>query len=73
MASLSMNVFLRLHKWAWRQDENFMTEALAVVLEHLLVLAPEVGVRLVARLTGGFIDLPASNAGTIEIHPRSRK
>ena len=58
MASPANNVFLRLHKWAWRQDENFLTESLAVVLEHLLVLAPAVGVRLVARLTGGFIDLP---------------
>ena len=43
MASPSNNLFLRLHKWAVRQDENFLTESLAVVLEQLLVLAPEVG------------------------------
>jgi hypothetical protein len=58
MASPVANLFLRLHKWAARQDENFLTESLAVVLEQLLALAPEVGTRLVARLTGGFIDLP---------------
>ncbi len=68
MALPANNVFLRLHKWASRQDENFLTEALAVVLEQLLVLAPAVGTRLVNRLSGGFIDLPASDASVIEIH-----
>jgi hypothetical protein len=61
------NLFARLHKWAWRQDENFTTEALAVVLEQLLAVAPAVGVRLVSRLTGGFIDLPAEAAGSIQL------
>jgi hypothetical protein len=70
MASPSNNLFLRLHKWASRQDENFLTESLAVVLEHLLVLAPAVGTRLVARLTGGFIELPAEDASSIELHPQ---
>jgi len=67
MASPANNLFLRLHKWASRQDENFLTEALAVVLEQLLVLAPVIGVGLVRRLTGGFIDLPAEQASAIEI------
>src|SRR5271165_6995279 len=62
------NLFLRLHKWAHRQDENFLTEALAVVLEQLLVLAPAVGTRLIARLTGDFIDLSPSDASAIELH-----
>ncbi|HWG45480.1 MAG TPA: hypothetical protein VN688_22140, partial [Gemmataceae bacterium] len=59
------NLFARLHKWAARQDENFLTESLAVVLEQLLILAPEVGVRLVRQLTGGFIDLPQDEASAI--------
>src|SRR5687768_16338557 len=67
MASPTINLFLRLHKWAARQDENFLTESLAVVLEQLLVLAPAVGTRLVARLTGGFIDLPPEDAGAIDV------
>lgn len=67
MASPAVNVFTRLHKWAWRQDENFLTESLAVVLENLLILAPPVGTRLVSRLTGGFIDLPPEDAGAIAI------
>src|SRR4051794_29456782 len=67
MAAPADNVFLRLHKWAARQDENFLTESLAVVVEQLLVIAPAVGTRLVAKLTGGFIDLPAEDASAIEI------
>jgi hypothetical protein len=61
------NLFSRLHKGAFRQDENFLTEALAVVLEQLLILAPGVGTRLIKGLTGGFIDLPPGDAGSIEI------
>ena len=64
------NLFLRLHKWAWRQDENFVTESLAVLLEQLLILAPDVGTRLVAKLTGGFIDVSPEGASTIEIRPQ---
>jgi hypothetical protein len=61
------NVFARLHKWAVRQDENFLTESLAVVLEQLLLLAPEVGIRLVSRLTGGFIDVLPDEADSIVV------
>lgn len=67
MATPGPNLFHRLHKWAHRQDENFLTESLAVVLEQLLVLAPAVGTRLISRLTGGFIDLPPEDASAIEI------
>lgn len=62
------NLFARLHKWAARQDENFLTESLAVVLEQLLILASEAGVRLVSRLTDGFLDLVPGDASAIEIH-----
>lgn len=61
------NLFARLHKWATRQDENFLTESLAVILEQLLILAPEIGVRLVSQLTGGFIEVHLDRASTIEI------
>lgn len=67
MATPGPNLFHRLHKWAHRQDENFLTESLAVVLEQLLVLAPAVGTRLIRDLTGGFIDLPPEDASAIEI------
>jgi hypothetical protein len=64
------NLFARLHKWATRQDENFLTESLAVLLEHLLILAPEVGTRLIHRLTNGFIDVRPEDAGSIVIFPQ---
>jgi hypothetical protein len=67
MAAPANNLFLRLHKWAARQDENYLTESLAVVLEQLLVLAPDVGTRLVELLTGGFLGVPAENAGAIQV------
>jgi hypothetical protein len=70
MTSPANNLFLRLHKWATRQDENFLTESLCVVLEQLLVLAPAVGTRLVARLTGGFIDLSHEDASAVEVRPQ---
>jgi hypothetical protein len=73
MASPTNNLFLRLRKWASRQDENFLTESLAVVLEHLLVLAPAVGTQLVAQLTGGFIELPPDDASTIELQTQVEK
>jgi hypothetical protein len=39
-------------------------------MEQLLILAPAVGTRLVAWLTGGFIDVPADAASVIEIEPQ---
>lgn len=65
--SASPNLFARLHKWAARQDENFLTESLAVVLEQLLVLAPVVGTRMIGRLTGGFLDVAADHARSLEL------
>jgi hypothetical protein len=67
MATPGPNLFHRLHKWAHRQDENFLTESLAVVLEHLLALAPAVGTRLIAKLTSGFIDVQPEDASVIEL------
>lgn len=61
------NLFARLHKWAVRQDENFLTEALAVVLQQLLILAPKVGVGLIDHLTDGFINVPPVDAGSVDI------
>ncbi|HJT76955.1 MAG TPA: hypothetical protein VJ739_07100 [Gemmataceae bacterium] len=61
------NLFARLHKWAVRQDENFMTESLAVILETMLEQEPNVGIRLVSALTGGFITVDEEGAQTLEI------
>jgi hypothetical protein len=63
----SPNLFARLHKWAVRQDENFLTESLALLLELLLEREPAFGVRLIKCLTGGLIDLETSEAAAVEI------
>jgi hypothetical protein len=61
------NLFARLHKWAIRQDENFLTESLAVLLEVFLDREPAVGVRLVNSFTNGFISVDPSLTVRLEI------
>jgi hypothetical protein len=65
MPSPDDNLLLRLHKWAWRQDENFMTEALAHLIQHLLEREPEAGVSFLASLTKDFFTLRAEEARTV--------
>jgi hypothetical protein len=61
------NLLLRLHKWAVRQDENFLTEALAHLLQHLLDEEPEAAVRLLESLTAGFFRLRPADARQVEL------
>ncbi len=64
---LGSNIFARLHKWAARQDENYLTESLAVVLEFLVAECPDVACRLIKALSGGRIELSSDEVATIEI------
>jgi hypothetical protein len=61
------NLLLRLHKWAWRQDENFLTEVLGHLLQHLLDHEPEAGVRVLQLLTGGFLAPRPEEARLVEV------
>src|SRR5213082_1993494 len=56
------NLLLLLHKWARRQDENFLTEAFAHLLQHLLDEEPEAAVGFLESLTGGFLRVKAAEA-----------
>src|SRR5437870_2836586 len=67
----SDNLFLRLHKWATRQDENFCTEALAFVLQTLLDRHPVAGVRLLRLMTEDFLTVPPEAASLISIRPQA--
>jgi hypothetical protein len=67
MRSPQNNLLLKLHKWAWRQDENFLTEALAHLLQHLLDQEPEAAVRLLHAMTGGLLTLRAEHARLVEV------
>jgi hypothetical protein len=53
----SNNLLIRLHHWVNRQDENFTTEAFVHVLQRLIDHEPEVGIRILAWLTEGVVDL----------------
>ncbi|MCW5969234.1 MAG: PD-(D/E)XK nuclease family protein [Blastocatellales bacterium] len=57
MANQSKNLLLSLHRWAVRQDENFTTEALVFVLNHLLLHEPKAARSLLERMTDGFLNV----------------
>jgi hypothetical protein len=61
------NLLVRLHKLASRQDENFLTESLAWLLQHLRENEPEVAVRGFRMITGTRLDLPASGAANVDV------
>jgi hypothetical protein len=67
MPSPENNLLLRLHKWAWRQDENFLTETLAHLLQYLLEHEPQAAVNLLRSLTEGFFDLRFEEARTVVV------
>jgi hypothetical protein len=64
---VQLNLFLRLHKWAARQDENFRTESLALVIQLLLEREPKTAVRLLEFITGGFLSVQPEEADTLEV------
>src|SRR4051812_15753375 len=72
MEAIENNLFLPLHKWARRQDENFCTEVLAWVLKHLLERQPEVAVRLLESLTDRFLVVPPEEALRINVDTQRR-
>jgi len=61
------NLLVELHRWAWRQDENFTTDAFAHLLRHLLAEEPAEGVALLKRLVGGATEIPLSEADSVAI------
>ncbi len=67
MESSQNNLLIRLHKWAARQGENFLTESFAFLLQHLLDNEPEASVRLVGLITNGFIQLRPEESKVLEV------
>jgi hypothetical protein len=67
MALPENNLLVRLHKWAHRQDENFITEAFAHLLQHLLAEEPEAAIRILEAITGGFFRLTIQEARSVNI------
>lgn len=57
MANQNDNLLLGLHRWAARQDENYTTEALVFVLNHLLLHEPGSARSILERITDGFLKV----------------
>lgn len=67
MPDKSRNLLVRLHKWASRQDENFLTECFAHLLVHLVDHEPEAACNILGRLTNGFLRLAVSDLRFLEV------
>jgi len=66
-----VSLFSRLHSLALGQDENFTTESLAIVLEHLLAACPPAGLRLAELLSAGLVSSSTVDAALVSVTTRS--
>ena len=64
---MTNNLLSHLHRYASRQDENFVTEAFAHLLRHLLENEPSVAVRILSNLTGGILVAIPEQAPSITV------
>lgn len=63
----SNNLLVRLLKWAKRQEENFLTESLAHLLELLRSEKSQIGCDLLSLLTGGIYQPDIVDLNSLEI------
>jgi hypothetical protein len=61
------NLLVRLHKWAVRQDENFLSECLVLVCQALLEREPVPGALLLRRLTLDFLQAGPGDTSRIDL------
>jgi len=61
------DLFFRLFKWAWRQEENFISEAFAYLLSYLLEEEPECGIELIAELTQERVRIPLTEVNAVTV------
>jgi hypothetical protein len=62
-----MNIFLTLGKWAKRHDEDFTTEAFALLLMQMLEYDPSPAGRILALITGGLVSEEDATRGNVDI------
>jgi|GEM_PF-5690876 len=65
------NLFISLHHWASRQDENFTTESFAYLLRYLQGSEKLIFVKILSKLTNGLIN-SSDKVHQIEISTQSR-
>lgn len=61
------NLLVGLHRYASRQDENFVTEAFAHLIRHLLENEPDAALRILRNLTEGMITATAVQASAVKV------
>ena len=63
----SNNLLINLHRWAFKQDENFTTESFVHLLNHLLKVAPQTAIPILRKLTDNFLRLDVSEIANVQI------
>lgn len=61
------NLLSALHRWAWRQDENFITDAYAHLLRRLLQYDPSAGSTMIQWLTNGHAKIAPNEAAKVSV------
>ncbi len=62
-----MDLLSRLNRWAYRQDENFMTEAFVYLLQFLQEHEQVAAVQLFKKISNGHIDVTAADCNEVTI------
>src|SRR5437773_10321959 len=65
---LSESLFISLHRWAFRQDENFTTEAFVYLLKYLQAYEESSFLNIVSDLSGNLIDPSIDKVHEIKIY-----
>jgi hypothetical protein len=65
--SSSDNLLSALHRWASRQDENFITDAFSHLLRRLLLMDRPTGLNLIAWLTEGAFVFELEDARAVSV------
>lgn len=67
----SNNLLTALHKWAHRQDENFITDAFAHLLRHLLEAAPPIACEVLRLLIPDDVSLQPEECSEVTVTTQS--
>ncbi len=62
-----MDLLSRLNRWAYRQDENFMTEAFVYLLRYLQKHEQTIAARLICQITNHHLKITATECNDITI------
>jgi hypothetical protein len=72
MSDNHRNLFVSLHKWARNQDENFTTEALAILLQHLCSRDQNAAIRVITKMTKGQTQISHDELHELQIFTQNR-